>query len=245
MRRVPPGHAVDVWWSATPAVTPGPAELSWLSAAERSRAASLAFAADRRRYLAAHVMLRGVLARYTATGPGALAFGREPCPRCGGPSGRPVLLTAGHDGDRPPCGAAVHPRATAVPFFSLAHSGDVAVVAVAGRPVGVDVERDRGVCVCALAGAAHPADAAVLAGSLPPERHAAVMGWWVRAEAVLKCGGEGIAHGLDAFAVLARGDPVNGCSATPLAAPPGHRAAVALAGAGGVAGESACLSWPG
>jgi len=75
-----------------------------------------------------------------------------------------------------------------------------------------------------------------------------VIRWWVRAEAVLKCAGTGIAHGTDAFAVLgaaARGQvpPVPRLSPEPgvpgraaaagysfaaLAAPRGYQAALAL-----------------
>jgi hypothetical protein len=94
----------------------------------------------------------------------------------------------------------------------------------------------------------HPGDAA-LAGVLPePERHAAVIRWWVRVEAVLKSAGTGIAHGMDAFGVLGAparsrvppgtqlpGPPgqagvagVAGCSFAALSAPRGYQAALAL-----------------
>ena len=86
--------------------------------------------------------------------------------------------------------------------FSLAHSGDAVAIAVARGPVGIDVERDATACVCSLTSAMHPDDTA-LAEALPePERHAAIIRWWVRIEAVLKCAGTGIAHGMDAFPVL-------------------------------------------
>src|SRR5215470_18530093 len=86
--------------------------------------------------------------------------------------------------------------------FSLAHSGDAVAIAVAGRPVGVDVERDPSGCVCSLVTAMHSSDVAVVEPLPEPERHAAIIRWWVRAEAVLKCAGTGIGHGLDAFPVL-------------------------------------------
>ena len=95
------------------------------------------------------------------------------------------------------------PRPAApVPSFSLAHSGDAVVIAVAGQPVGVDVEREATGCVCSLVTAMHPGDAAIVEPLPEPERHAAIIRWWVRAEAVLKCAGTGIGHGLDAFPVL-------------------------------------------
>jgi 4'-phosphopantetheinyl transferase len=110
------------------------------------------------------------------------------------------------------------------------------IVAVAGRPVGVDVERDAAGCVCSLAEALHPADAAWLAGLGEQERHEAIITCWVRAEAVLKCTGQGIGHGLGGFPVrpVPAAGPVSGCTVRPLPAPPGYRAAVALAGPHGL-----------
>jgi 4'-phosphopantetheinyl transferase len=136
--------------------------------------------------------------------------------------------------------------------FSLAHSGDAVAIAVARGPVGIDVEREATGCVCSLASAMHPDDTA-LAEVLPePERHAAIIRWWVRIEAVLKCAGTGIAHGMDAFPVLGAparsrvppgirlpwepGAPsragVAGCSFAVLSAPKGYQAALALPGLG-------------
>jgi len=220
IRPVPSGPQVDAWWFDAGRTTLGPAELAELSAGERDRAAAFVFAADRHRYQAAHVALRRVLARYTGISPHDLSFRREPCPRCGGPSGRPVLTAAG-------------PLA-AVPWFSLSHTGDVVLVAVAGRPVGADAERDPGRCVCSLAGSMHPADAARVAGLTGQARHRAVIGWWVRAEAALKCAGEGITHRLGEFPVLppataCPGPAPGGCELATVPAPPGCQAAVALA----------------
>jgi 4'-phosphopantetheinyl transferase len=172
-----------------------------------------------------------VLAGHLGSEPGRLVFAREPCPTCGGSSGKPVLASQ----DAP------------VPDFSLAHSGDVVAIAVAGRPVGVDVEREASGCVCSLVTAMHPSDAAVVEPLPEPERHAAVIRWWVRAEAVLKCAGTGIGHGLDAFPVLDGPAPEKdspgarplhvpgwagaaGCSFAPLSAPKGYQAAIALPG---------------
>ena len=150
---VPAGDLVDVWWFDTRAVATGPAGLADLGQGERDRAEAFLFPADRHRYQVAHLMLRRVLAGYTGTPPGALRLAREPCPRCGAP-GKPVL----EPGPRP------------APSFSLTHSGDMVIIAVAGRPVGVDVERDAAGCVCSLAQALHPADAAWVAGPARPAR---------------------------------------------------------------------------
>ena len=226
-RTVPAGDVVDVWWFDTRTVTVGPAGLADLDRGERSRAAAFLFPADRRRYLVSHLMLRRVLAGYTGTTPAGLPFGRGRCPRCGA-AGKPVLLPASGPGAR------------TVPSFSLAHSCDMVLIAVAGRQVGADVEADAAGCVCSLALALHPADAARVAGLGERERHQAIITCWVRAEAVLKATGQGIGHGLAGFPVgtgQATGLSVNGCTVRELAAPPGYRAAVALAGAGSVTAD--------
>jgi 4'-phosphopantetheinyl transferase len=230
-RTVPAGDVVDVWWFDTRTVTVGPAGLADLDHGERKRAEAFLFPADRRRYRVAHLMLRRVLADYTGTTPASLALGRDRCPRCGA-AGKPVLLPASGRGAR---------RA---PSFSLAHSGDMVLIAVAGRQVGVDVEADAAGCVCSLALELHPADAARVVGLGEQERHEAIITCWVRAEAVLKATGQGIGHGLAGFPVgtgQATGLSVNGCTVREVAAPPGYRAAVALAGAGGVTPHTSVL----
>jgi 4'-phosphopantetheinyl transferase len=232
-------RAAEVWWFDVREVTLGPADLADLDARETARAAAFVFPADRHRYQVAHVMLRRVLAGHLGADPGRLGFGRLRCPACGGPSGKPVL--AG-----PPPGEGAGSGLS----FSLAHSGDAVAIAVARSPVGIDVERHPTGCVCSLASAMHPDDAA-LAQVLPePERHAAIIRWWVRIEAVLKCAGTGIVHGMDAFPVLGaparsqvqpgtrlRREPgaanwatVAGCSFAALSAPQGYQAALALPG---------------
>jgi len=230
MVAVPPAGCADVWWLDIAAVVVGRGELAELSLDEHKRAASFAFRADRRRYTAAHVMLRRVLSGYLDIPPSSLVFCREPCPRCGKPSGRPAL----------PPSSGVH--------FSLAHSGDAVVIAVASQPVGVDVEQQPAGCVCALSADMNAADAAWGRPLSEAARHDLVIRWWVRAEAVLKCTGEGIGHGIGTFPVLGSPDgppgpavpggpeqrmaatAVHGCSLVSLPAPGGYQAALALAG---------------
>jgi 4'-phosphopantetheinyl transferase len=84
----------------------------------------------RRRYVVAHGELRRILASHTGTAPRAIAYAYL-CGVCGSHEhGRPSLATIAGSND-------------AAPSFSLSHSGDVAVVAIAPEPVGVDVERVR------------------------------------------------------------------------------------------------------
>jgi len=231
---VPP--VVDLWWFDARAEIVRPGDAAVLAAGERRRAETLLSAVGRHRFEVAHVMLRRVLAGYLAAAPGELRFGRQRCPRCGRGQGRPVLLPGPHP----------------APFFSLAHSGDLVLIAVAGRPVGADLEQDPAGCVCPVSEVLHRADAAWLARLAEPDRHRAVIGCWVRAEAVLKCTGEGIGHGLCGLrAGPADGGAgpihrVRGCSVRSLAAPPGYQAALALAGQGGVTGRPmAALPGPG
>jgi 4'-phosphopantetheinyl transferase len=239
-------QTVEVSWFDIRQITLSPSDLADLDVRETARAAAFVFPADRHRYQVAHVMLRRVLAGHLDTDPGSLVFGRDPCPTCGRPSGKPVLARPLPAGAAAPATGAGGPG----PSFSLAHSGDAVAIAVAGQPVGVDVERDATGCVCSLVTAMHPSDAEIVAVLPEPERHAAVIRWWVRAEAVLKCAGTGIGHGMDAFAVLS-GPARNkisaghrlsweadvpgwpdapGCSFAPLSAPSGYQAAIALPG---------------
>ena len=220
---LPAPPVVDLWWFDARAEIVRPADAAVLAAGERHRAKTLLSALGRHRFEVAHVMLRRVLAGYLAAAPGELRFGRQRCPRCGRGQGRPVLLP----GPRP------------APFFSLAHSGDLVLIAVAGRPLGADLEQDPAGCVCPVTEVLHPADAAGLARLAEPDRHRAVIGCWVRAEALLKCTGEGIGHGLSGLRAGPAGPirRVRGCSVRSLAAPPGYQAALALAGQGGVTGR--------
>jgi len=202
-----PGAAAsppDVRWFDVRAVSLSRADLSDLGPAERETARGLAFAADRHRYQAAHVLLRRVLSGYTGLAPGQLAFGRERCPGCGRDTGRPVL------------------RGGPGPQFSLSHSGDAIAIAVsAATSVGIDAERATGVCVCPLTAVMPGQDARPLGPLTEPDRHAAILRWWVRAEAVLKCRGAGIAHGFG-------GSDHGGFSVRELTAPAGYRAALAV-----------------
>ena len=316
----PADRTAEVSWFDIREISLNRSDLAELDAREKARAAAFVFPADRHRYQVAHVMLRRVLAGHLGTDPSRLTFGRQRCPTCGGPSGKPVLAVPAWGDDPPgtpraptapgkrqapsrtPAGGTTPPEppgadgawrqagrprrarqsggttpleppgAPTAPgrkrqapsrtpawgdaprnprlSFSLAHSGEAVAIAVARGPVGIDVEREATGCVCSLASAMHEADAAIVEVLAEPERHLAVIRWWVRAEAVLKCAGTGIAHGMDAFPVL--GAPVRsrvppgprlplepdvpgwaaaaGCSFAALSAPKGYQAALALPG---------------
>jgi 4'-phosphopantetheinyl transferase len=158
------------------------AGLEALSEAERARAARFHFEADRRRFVASHVALRGILASHLGVEPSSLAFGE-------GPHGKPFL-------DAPETGRSIR--------FSLSHSGGVALVAVSlGREVGVDVERvrpredlDRFV-----ARYLSPLEREVLARVASRDRLRVFFETWTLKEAYLKACGDGLLRELDAFDV--------------------------------------------
>jgi 4'-phosphopantetheinyl transferase len=219
-----------VCWYDAASVELGPEDIAVLSPAEQARASSLVFAADRHRYLVAHVMLRRLLAEATGSRRAQLEFGRESCPVCGRPSGRPRL------------------SGCEMPHFSLSHSGDTIAIAVGPDPVGIDCERLTGRCVCDLATRMHPADASALAGRPEPRRHADIIRWWVGAEATLKCTGQGIAHGMAGIRVLGADDEFaapDGCQLTRIDAPAGFEAALAVSPSqvSGPGGQAPVRNW--
>ncbi|AGP57577.1 4'-phosphopantetheinyl transferase family protein [Streptomyces rapamycinicus] len=220
-----PGE-VAVWLLRIPPYATAAAAVAegLLDERERERAARLRSDVARERYVTSHVGLRTLLGGYLGIDPAEVAFTRETCgmPDCEKPHGRPAL--AGED--------ALH--------FSLSHSGDAALCAVAGVPVGADVEeRDpgrAGARLTGLVGQLHPEERAAI-DALPEElREEAFLGCWVRKEAYLKGIGTGLPGGIGAHHVgLAEGLAPAGAPPGPrgwafadLDAPPGYHAAVAV-----------------
>jgi 4'-phosphopantetheinyl transferase len=182
-----PSDEVHVWRLSLDHPAPVLRQLEGvLSGHERARADRFVFARDRRRYVAAHGQLRHVLAGYLHQRPEAVELTGE---------------------------AGAKPRVAADPAvrFSLSHSGDLSLVAVAsGREVGVDVEELRPVD--------DPDDLVVKCFSeLEREEWATVpeglrqpvfLETWTRKEALLKALGEGLSRRLSCFAVtVAPGRP--------------------------------------
>jgi 4'-phosphopantetheinyl transferase len=126
----------------------------------------------------ARAALRSILARYTGTGPAALAFEYNE-------HGKPSLLGAG-------------------PGFNLSHSEDVALCAVAHRrDVGVDVEwAARPVEHLKLAERFFaPGEVAVLRTVAPEGVPDAFFACWTRKEAYVKATGLGLSLPLNGFEV--------------------------------------------
>ncbi len=160
---------------------------SVMSADEQARARRFVFEKDRRRFSAARVLLRTLLASYVGTDPAALRFTT-------GGHGKPSL-----EGWPP------------APAFNVSHSQDVAVIAVSrAGDVGVDVEAirkmDDGEAIAGRFFA--PAEADRLRGIAPELRDEAFFACWTRKEAFVKAIGEGLSHPLDSFEVtLGPGEP--------------------------------------
>ncbi len=116
-------------------------------------------------WLASRAVLRTVLGEVLGSDPRALVFGEEG-------RGKPVLPGI---------------------QFNLSHSGSLVAVAVADRPVGIDIETERRILrpdrlARRLCGPGY-------AGELDDDPRA-LLQCWTRAEALLKATGEGISGGL-------------------------------------------------
>jgi 4'-phosphopantetheinyl transferase len=107
--------AVNVWWVGLDVpLEKEAAEQRLLSADERAQADRLA-PAERRRFIVSHAALRSILGHHLGRPPADLRFAATP-------AGKPSLV------DAPLC-------------FTLSHSWDWAIVAIADRAVGIDLER--------------------------------------------------------------------------------------------------------
>lgn len=146
---------------------------------EQAHLARLRRPADQDRYLAAHAVLRQWLVR--ALGQPDLPPATLPLAAL--PGGKPVL--AGWAAGR------LH--------FSLSHAGDWIALALADRPVGVDVEALTTPDAALLAFCATPAEREAVTQSADPRT--AFTRLWTAKEAVLKAHGAGLSLGLDGWSV--------------------------------------------
>ena len=174
---------VDAWvFDLDSPSQPLPDLFALLDAQERDRASRLVFSRDRDRFVAAHGMLRLLLAPYTAMAADRLCFDI-------GPEGKPSIRS---DGDAPG------------PEFNLSHSGHVGLLAVSrAAVVGADVELHRELVEAGEIARSHFAPAEVKRlESLPTQaQHAAFFACWSRKEAYVKAQGGGLNIALDRFEV--------------------------------------------
>lgn len=146
---------------------------SVLDEEERARARRFRFDRDRVRFQRRRAQLRFLLSRYTGQGPADLRFSRSSL-------GKPRVI-----------GSTIH--------FSSSSSADVAMIAVGGQALGVDVER-------VLPAAA---DSDVARRMFAPEESMAVVAGdpgdffrcWTRKEAYVKAIGHGLSYSLNSFAI--------------------------------------------
>ncbi|MGB2570923.1 4'-phosphopantetheinyl transferase family protein [Micromonospora citrea] len=184
-----------------------------LDPGERRRAAEHGDAALSRRFVVARGVARVVLGRYLDRPAASLCWST-------GRWGKPALADA------------------ATLCFNLAHTADVALLAITGgRPVGVDIERRRtGFPATTFADRYFPAVERDLVRTGGPD---AFLRLWTRKEAWVKAAGDRVGRGL-ALPVAGTGpvlpvrDPAGRIPGSwllhDLPAPPGHAACVALAG---------------
>jgi len=183
----------EVWWARRQDASDR--QLALLDETERKRWEGYRRDADKERFLVGCVLAKAALAGYAGLRPADVRFDRT-C-RCGEPHGKPAFAGYGLG-------------------HSVAHSGDLVAVAVAGNPVGVDVEQ--------LDGRAHPlggdgdpealgrlvlsaAEQAVLAATPAPGRARAFLIAWTRKEAVTKATGDGLRAAFSEVVVAADGGP--------------------------------------
>ncbi|MER8231403.1 4'-phosphopantetheinyl transferase superfamily protein [Streptomyces sp. NPDC094049] len=185
-----------------------------LDAGELRRAQELRRPGDRRNHLVSRVLLRTLLGDLLGIAPEAVRLGRDACPCCGGPHGRPVVL-----------GGGAH--------FSLSHTGPLVLLGIGPVPLGVDVERvPDAATVAETASALHPREGAELAALDEASRPVAFARAWTRKEAYLKGIGTGLGRSA-ALDYLGTG-PVpaagpDGWAVADVSAPEGYAAAVATA----------------
>jgi 4'-phosphopantetheinyl transferase len=206
--RLPEGTA-EVWWARRQDASPR--YLALLDETERRRWTAYRRDADRERFLTGCVLAKAVLARYAGLRPADVRFDRT-CGQCGEPHGKPAFaggtVAGGTVAGGTVAGGALE--------HSVAHSGDLVAVAVAGNPVGVDVEQ--------LDGRSHPlggdgdpealgrlvlsaAEQAALAAIPPPGRARAFLVAWTRKEAVTKATGDGMRAAFSEVVVAADAGP--------------------------------------
>jgi 4'-phosphopantetheinyl transferase len=160
---------------------------SVLSPDEQDRAARFVFARDRQRFVAAHVLLRRLLAPHLHTTPGEVRFSADR-------NGKPTLSGYAH-----------------APSFNLSHSQDAMVLAISrGGEVGIDIEAVRALPEAEKIAARFfaPGEIEALRSLALDERERAFFTCWTRKEAFVKAVGGGLRQALDSFEVTLRpGEP--------------------------------------
>ncbi|HNC84230.1 MAG TPA: 4'-phosphopantetheinyl transferase superfamily protein [Nitrospira sp.] len=159
-----------------------------LSDEERTRAARFAFERDRQRFVLSHGVLRQLLARYTHIKAGEIQF-------ITGRHGKPALAVPSVPSENIQ--------------FSLSHSGEYALVAVArGREVGVDVEVFKANMDCAKLAERFfaPREAQAMATLCGEPQQRMFYRLWTAKEAYFKGLGVGLSLGLERCEIVFDGE---------------------------------------
>ncbi|WAL66354.1 4'-phosphopantetheinyl transferase superfamily protein [Amycolatopsis cynarae] len=202
-----------VWWAAP---LPGePRFLALLDPLEQERHRAYRQDIDQRRFLTGRVLAKTVLGQRLGLAPADVRFDAT-CDDCGKPHGKPRLPGT---------------------EFSISHSGDRIGLAVAGAPVGLDVESaTRRADDSLISYALNETEQQTLAGLGAAERTAAFFRYWTRKEALMKATGKGLriplrSITLDGGRLAASGDAALDPATTRLSdldPGEGYRAAVAV-----------------
>ena len=171
-----PNRVVHIWRFPLIAARQGISALShWLDEREKKTLDRMVSRVERDKRIAAWGRLRYILSRYLGCSPGDIGIQRMS-------SGRPEIVS--------PEGADIR--------FSLAHSGNQALLAVSRMTLGIDLENlRRSVDVNALSARFYTRNESEAIASLPEdERVEAFFRVWVRKEAYLKAAGGSVPAGL-------------------------------------------------
>lgn len=208
-----PPNEVHIWWVGLQ--MKGSALCAcWdlLSPEETRLASSHRFVKDLREFVVTRAVQRQILARYTDQSAADLRFDSSP-------GGKPVLH--GMDG----------------PHFSVSHCSDLALLAVARFPIGIDVEQVRpgSFWQSVIADWLCRRERAYLDALPARSRSAALYRFWTQKEAILKAIGTGLLYSPQEVSVLPEGKKPSVVSllgrrwvVRQIRAPRGYAAAVAI-----------------
>lgn len=168
-------HAVHVYVAAVASMQPARLD-DLLDSGETARSSSFQSEPARRRFIGGHALLRTVLGEFVGVAPQKLRFDHGPC-------GKPRLASNSADSV----------------WFNLAHSGELAIVAIsATSELGVDVERIRPIpeALKIAERAFDSSSCTVLHETAPEHRDATFLRHWTRLEALAKATGCGLVPSL-------------------------------------------------
>lgn len=170
---------VHLWRIATDQPCDAQALRQVLSPDEQAKADRFRFERDRRRAIVRRAALRHILAGYVEIAPAELSFRY-------GPQGKPRLAEPFCESGRE---------------FNLSFSGELALCAVARRPLGIDLEQERPVKNAALVAKHFFTPDEIALQNAAPDANQVFLRHWTRKEALIKATGSGLSVPLNGFDV--------------------------------------------